>query len=279
VVWPLSHIWSDLRAGVGKPPDIVFAKVDTEAEQVAGAFGVMSIPTVMVVRDRVVLYSQPGAIPADALEDLISQVREIDMDEVRRQLAERRARTGLMIGRRRRGSPPTPATTVGVGRLLLAAPPVRQAISGPVPHPCEWGRSCTMDHMASYRGRLLVATPVIGDANFDRTVVLLLEHGDDGALGSSWTAHGCRARSLPEWNGLAAQPSVVSVGGLVEQGIHRFGRLRWGLQPKGVCCRGIGTLDLSRICLTSRRASSRYGVRVTQDGDRNNSKEIGRRRG
>ena len=70
-------------------PDIVFAKVDTEAEpDLAGAFGVMSIPTVMVVRDRVVLYSQPGAIPADALEDLISQVREIDMDEVQRQLAE-----------------------------------------------------------------------------------------------------------------------------------------------------------------------------------------------
>jgi thioredoxin 1 len=70
-------------------PDIVFAKVDTEAEpDLAGAFGVQSIPTVMVVRDRVVLYSQPGAIPADALEDLIHQVREIDMDEVRRQLAE-----------------------------------------------------------------------------------------------------------------------------------------------------------------------------------------------
>lgn len=70
-------------------PDIVFAKVDTEAEpDLAGGFGVMSIPTVMVVRDRVVLYSQPGAIPADALEDLINQVREIDMDEVRRQLAE-----------------------------------------------------------------------------------------------------------------------------------------------------------------------------------------------
>jgi thioredoxin 1 len=69
-------------------PDIVFAKVDTEAEpDLAGAFGVMSIPTVVVVRDRVVLYSQPGAIPGEALEDLVRQVREIDMDEVRRQLA------------------------------------------------------------------------------------------------------------------------------------------------------------------------------------------------
>jgi thioredoxin 1 len=72
-----------------KHADIVFAKVDTEAEpDLAGAFGIMSIPTVMVVRDRVVLYSQPGALPADALEDLIRQVREIDMDEVQRQLAE-----------------------------------------------------------------------------------------------------------------------------------------------------------------------------------------------
>lgn len=70
-------------------PDIVFAKVDTEAEpDLAAAFGVQSIPTVMVVRDRVVLYSQPGAIPEAALEDLIEQVRAIDMEEVRRHLAE-----------------------------------------------------------------------------------------------------------------------------------------------------------------------------------------------
>lgn len=73
-------------------PDIVFAKVDTEAEpELAGAFGVQSIPTVMVVRDRVVLYSQPGAVPAEALDDLIRQVRAVDMDEVRRQVAEEAA--------------------------------------------------------------------------------------------------------------------------------------------------------------------------------------------
>jgi thioredoxin 1 len=70
-------------------PDIVFAKVDTEAESdLAAAFGIMSIPTLMVVRDQVVLYSQPGALPATALEDLIRQVREINMDEVRAQLSE-----------------------------------------------------------------------------------------------------------------------------------------------------------------------------------------------
>lgn len=70
-------------------PDIVFGKVDTEAEpDLAAAFGVRSIPTLMVIRDRVVLYSQPGAIPEAALEDVVRQVREIDMNEVRRELAD-----------------------------------------------------------------------------------------------------------------------------------------------------------------------------------------------
>jgi thioredoxin 1 len=70
-------------------PDIVFGKVDTEAEQdLAAAFGIRSIPTLMVFREQVLLYSQPGALPAPALEDLIGQVRELDMDDVRRQIAE-----------------------------------------------------------------------------------------------------------------------------------------------------------------------------------------------
>lgn len=69
--------------------DIVFAKVDTEAEQeLASAFGIRSIPTLMVFRDQVLLYSQPGALPGPVLEDLIGQVRALDMDDVRRQIAE-----------------------------------------------------------------------------------------------------------------------------------------------------------------------------------------------
>jgi thioredoxin 1 len=69
-------------------PDIVFGKVDTEAQpKLAAAFGVQSIPTVVVVRDSVVLYSKPGALPEAALEDLVSQVRAIDMDEVHSQIA------------------------------------------------------------------------------------------------------------------------------------------------------------------------------------------------
>jgi thioredoxin 1 len=70
-------------------PDIVFGKVDTEAEQeLAASFGIRSIPTLMVFRDQVLLYSQPGALPAPVLDDLIGQVRNLDMDDVRRQIAE-----------------------------------------------------------------------------------------------------------------------------------------------------------------------------------------------
>jgi thioredoxin 1 len=70
-------------------PDVVFAKVDTEdQQQLAGAFGIRSIPTLMVFRDQVLLYSEPGALPRAALDDLLGQVRDLDMDDVRRQIAE-----------------------------------------------------------------------------------------------------------------------------------------------------------------------------------------------
>jgi len=73
-------------------PGIVFGKVDTEAEaELAGAFGIMSIPTLMAFRDRILLYSQPGALPAAALEDLIGQVKALDMEAVRAQVAAQSA--------------------------------------------------------------------------------------------------------------------------------------------------------------------------------------------
>ncbi|MFD5593379.1 thioredoxin [Streptomyces griseorubiginosus] len=69
-------------------PDIVFGKVDTEAQpELAGAFQISSIPTLMAVRDRTVLYSQPGALPPQALEELIGRIRAVDMDDVRRKAA------------------------------------------------------------------------------------------------------------------------------------------------------------------------------------------------
>ncbi|MDA0298856.1 MAG: thioredoxin [Actinobacteria bacterium] len=70
-------------------PDVTFAKVDTEAEQqLAGSLGIMSIPTVMIFRDGIQLFAQPGALPKAALEDLLGQVRNLDMDDIRAQLAE-----------------------------------------------------------------------------------------------------------------------------------------------------------------------------------------------
>ena len=73
-------------------PGVVFAKVDTEAEpELAASFRIQSIPTLMAVRDNIVLYSQPGALPEDALEDIVRQVEALDMDEVRREIAAQEA--------------------------------------------------------------------------------------------------------------------------------------------------------------------------------------------
>ncbi|MET8329427.1 thioredoxin [Streptomyces sp. NPDC005181] len=67
--------------------DLVFAKVDTEAQQeLAAAFEIRSIPTLMIVRDNVAVFSQPGALPEAALEDVIGQARKLDMDEVRKSI-------------------------------------------------------------------------------------------------------------------------------------------------------------------------------------------------
>jgi len=76
------------EAAAKQHDDIVFAKVDTEAEQgLAVAVGIMSIPTLMIFREGVLVFSQPGALPSVALEDLIGQVRALDMDEVHRAVA------------------------------------------------------------------------------------------------------------------------------------------------------------------------------------------------
>ncbi len=73
-------------------PDAVFAKVDTEAEQaLAASFNIMSIPTLMIVREQVVVFSQAGALPESALVDLVEKASALDMDEVHRQVAEETA--------------------------------------------------------------------------------------------------------------------------------------------------------------------------------------------
>ena len=76
-------------------PDVTFAKIDTDQEQeLAAAFGIRSIPTLMIFRDGVPLFAQPGALPQETLEELVQKVRALDMDEVRKALAQDQAARG-----------------------------------------------------------------------------------------------------------------------------------------------------------------------------------------
>ncbi|MCE2765177.1 MAG: thioredoxin [Ilumatobacteraceae bacterium] len=73
-------------------PDVVFGKVDTEAQQaLAGAFGIQSIPTLMIFRQQVLLYNQAGALPQHALEELVGKARALDMDAVKAEIAAQEA--------------------------------------------------------------------------------------------------------------------------------------------------------------------------------------------
>jgi thioredoxin 1 len=76
-------------------PDVVFAKVNTDEEQeIAAHFQIRSIPTLMVFRDQVIVFSQPGALPQGAFEQVVQKSKSLDMDEVRKQMAEEEKKTG-----------------------------------------------------------------------------------------------------------------------------------------------------------------------------------------
>ncbi len=80
------------EASSEKHENITFAKVDTQAEQaLSGGLGIQSIPTIMAFRDGVQVFSQPGALPEAALEDLIAKVEELDMDMVHAEIAKQQA--------------------------------------------------------------------------------------------------------------------------------------------------------------------------------------------
>jgi len=70
-------------------PDVVFAKVNTDAEQeLAGSFGIRSIPTLMVFREKVILFQQAGALPGNALEQVIAQAKALDMAKVHAEISQ-----------------------------------------------------------------------------------------------------------------------------------------------------------------------------------------------
>ena len=76
------------EAASEKHPDVIFAKVNTEEQQeLAGAFNIRSIPTLMVFREQVIIYAEAGALPAAAFDQLIDQVKALDMDQVRADIA------------------------------------------------------------------------------------------------------------------------------------------------------------------------------------------------
>jgi thioredoxin 2 len=76
-------------------PDVVFAKVNTDEQQeLAGAFGIRSIPTLMVFREKVILFQQPGALPGNALEQVITQAKSVDMAKVHQEVAAQAAAEG-----------------------------------------------------------------------------------------------------------------------------------------------------------------------------------------
>lgn len=80
------------EAASDKYPDAVFAKVNTEEEQeLAASFQIRSIPTLMVFRQKIILFAQPGALPASSLDSLMEKVKSLDMDQVRREIAEQSA--------------------------------------------------------------------------------------------------------------------------------------------------------------------------------------------
>ena len=86
---PCKQFAPTFEASSEEHPDVVHAKVDTEAEQgIAAAANIRSIPTIMAFREGILVYNQAGALPPAALADLVSQVKALDMDDVRKQIAE-----------------------------------------------------------------------------------------------------------------------------------------------------------------------------------------------
>jgi len=81
------------EAAAGRHADVVFGKIDTDAEQsLAGEFGIQSIPTLMAFRDGILVFSQAGSLPAAAVDDLVGKLKALDMDDVRRKVAEAEAK-------------------------------------------------------------------------------------------------------------------------------------------------------------------------------------------
>ena len=109
----------------------MFGKVDTEAEpELAATFNIASIPTLMIIRDNIVLYAEPGALPEASLEQLITKAGELDMDEVRASLPRRQAPDSRSAGGRLTSTAPAEASE-STRRRKLRRPMARNNAPNP----------------------------------------------------------------------------------------------------------------------------------------------------
>ncbi len=96
---PCRGFASVYEAASEKYPDVVFAKVNTEEQQaLAGMFQIRSIPTLMVFREKIIVFAQPGALPAAALDQIVNGAKSLDMDRVRREVAQQQPASGQQSG-------------------------------------------------------------------------------------------------------------------------------------------------------------------------------------
>ena len=92
MVRSVQGLWAVYERVSEEFPDVVFGKIDTEEQQaLAGMFGIRSIPTTIAFKQGIGVFMQPGALPEDALRDLVQQLQNLDMDEVRAEMAAREA--------------------------------------------------------------------------------------------------------------------------------------------------------------------------------------------
>ncbi len=87
-MWPVPRFPPVFEQAATEHPDVTFAKVNTDVEQeLAGALGIRSIPTLMVFREKVLLFSQPGALSGGQLNELLAKIKEVDMEKVHQEIA------------------------------------------------------------------------------------------------------------------------------------------------------------------------------------------------
>ena len=227
-------------------PGVVFGKIDTQANQeLAGQLQIRSIPTIMVFRQKILLFSQPGALPAGALDDLLQKVGELDMDEVRAEIAKQeetsvRDHHGLdVVGVGKHVEAGCAAHTVariaehseiGAARTWVAgnqhdAPrSIAEYLHRAFPAPERGGSTTAMPGLAEASKRRASTRRPRPEGRPPRRPTCaigcpsLCIHDDNGSRGPRWAARGCRPAAVQDALGVCVGDCIDDV--LHEQRIH-----------------------------------------------------------